>query len=318
MNLPASISLDLDNLWSYMKIHGDEGWDQYPSYLDTLVDVVLERLRRHGLTITVFIVGQDAALDKNAAALKKIAEAGHEIGNHSLSHEPWFHRYSYDEAEREIAASEDHIFAATGQRPRGYRGPGFSLSEDALRILCRRGYRYDCSTFPTFIGPLARAYYFWNTRDMPSEERDKRDQLYGTVAEGMRPLRPYLWDLGEGELLEIPVTTMPLMRVPIHMSYLIYLASFSKTLFRAYLRASLMMCRASGVELSFLLHPLDFLGGDAVSELSFFPGMSRSTDDKLRLLDEALHAIASHFTPMTMIDHADRAMSNGKLQRRKP
>ena len=39
MNPPASISLDLDNLWSYMKIHGDAGWDDYPSYLDTLVDL---------------------------------------------------------------------------------------------------------------------------------------------------------------------------------------------------------------------------------------------------------------------------------------
>ncbi len=316
MKPPASISLDLDNLWSYMKIHGDAGWEDFPSYLDTLVDVVLERLDRHGLTITVFIVGQDAALDKNRAALQKLAAAGHEIGNHSLSHEPWFHRYAYHEAEREIAASEEAILAATGQRPRGYRGPGFSLSEDALHILARRGYRYDCSTFPTFIGPLARAYYFWNTRHMPAEERDKRDQLYGTVAEGMRPLRPYLWDLGDGELLEIPVTTMPLARVPIHMSYLIYLAGFSRALFRAYLQASLAMCRAAGVELSFLLHPLDFLGGDAVSELSFFPGMQRSTADKLRLLDEALDAILSRFTPMTMIAHADRAMSNGVLPRR--
>src|SRR6185295_9124655 len=30
-----SLGLDLDNLWSYMKIHGDAGWDQYPSYLET-------------------------------------------------------------------------------------------------------------------------------------------------------------------------------------------------------------------------------------------------------------------------------------------
>ena len=33
----ASISLDLDNQWSYMKIHGDEGWDSYPSYFDIFV-----------------------------------------------------------------------------------------------------------------------------------------------------------------------------------------------------------------------------------------------------------------------------------------
>ena len=90
----ASISLDLDNLWSYMKIHGDAGWDEYPSYLDALVPIVTDRLRRHDLTITVFIVGQDAAIERNHGALRALAEQGHEIGNHSLSHEPWFHEYT--------------------------------------------------------------------------------------------------------------------------------------------------------------------------------------------------------------------------------
>ena len=33
----ASISLDLDNQWSYMKTHGDPGWESFPSYLDAFV-----------------------------------------------------------------------------------------------------------------------------------------------------------------------------------------------------------------------------------------------------------------------------------------
>ena len=57
----ASLSLDLDNQWSYMKTHGDEGWDSFPSYLDLLVPRVLETLDKHALQITFFIVGQDAA-----------------------------------------------------------------------------------------------------------------------------------------------------------------------------------------------------------------------------------------------------------------
>ena len=40
----ASLSLDLDNKWSYMKTHGDAGWDSYPSYIDTFVPRVLEFL----------------------------------------------------------------------------------------------------------------------------------------------------------------------------------------------------------------------------------------------------------------------------------
>lgn len=33
----ASLSFDLDNQWSYMKTHGDPGWDTFPSYLDLVV-----------------------------------------------------------------------------------------------------------------------------------------------------------------------------------------------------------------------------------------------------------------------------------------
>ena len=75
----ASLSLDLDNKWSYMKTHGDAGWESLPSYLDVCVPRVLKFLKERDLQITFFIVGQDAALDKNSKAIGQIAEAGHEI-----------------------------------------------------------------------------------------------------------------------------------------------------------------------------------------------------------------------------------------------
>jgi hypothetical protein len=315
----TSVSLDLDNLWSYMKIHGDAGWQDYPSYLERLVAVVGQCLRRHRLTITVFVVGQDAALPCNRDALAELAGQGHEIGNHSLSHEPWFHTYSFAEAEREIALAEEHIERATGVRPRGYRGPGFSLSRDVLTILAARGYLYDASTFPTFLGPLARAYYFWNSRGMAPEERRKRKQLYGTARDGLRPIHPYHWRLDGGrQLLEIPVTTMPVARLPVHMSYLIYLAGLSRPAFRAYLRTALAMCRAGRIEPSFLLHPLDFLGGDQVKELAFFPGMNQATSAKLELFDEVMTALTGRFQPVTMREHAAALLAAGVPRSRTP
>ncbi len=308
---PASLSLDFDNLWTYMKIHGDAGWESFPSYLDTLVPIVLDRLKRHGLTITCFLVGQDAALDRNREALAELARQGHEIANHSFSHEPWFHEYDRARVEQEIMSAEEHIERVTGQRPRGFRGPGFSLSRDAVLVLERRGYDYDASTLPTFLGPLARAYYFWTTRDMPEEERRKRRKLYGSVKDGLRPLKPYLWP---GGLLEIPVTTMPVLRVPFHLSYLVYLAGYSRTAFRAHLRLALALCRLRGVQPSFLLHPLDFLGGDRVKELSFFPGMAMPTERKLELFDEAIGILGSAFRLVTMEEHAHIARQSGPLR----
>src|SRR5262245_13376842 len=101
MNPTATLSFDLDNKWTYMKIHGDSGWESFPSYLGNLVPRVLDLLTERELTITFFIVGQDAAIDSNGVALRSIAAAGHELGNHSYSHEPWFHLYGEPETERE-------------------------------------------------------------------------------------------------------------------------------------------------------------------------------------------------------------------------
>jgi peptidoglycan/xylan/chitin deacetylase (PgdA/CDA1 family) len=314
----ASISLDLDNLWSYLKIHGDAGWASFPSYLDPLADIVLDRLRAHDLKVTVFVVGQDAALPQNARALAAIAGAGHEIGNHSFSHEPWFHTYSYEKVQSEISEAETFIERATGQRPRGFRGPGFSLSADTLRVLADRDYLYDASTFPTFVGPVARAYYFFGSGDLSKEEREKRKQLFGSVRDGLRDIRPYLWNVSRGDgrpLLEIPVTTLPIARVPIHMSYIVYLALYSERLARAYLQAALALLRRAHLDLSFLLHPLDFLGTDRVKGLAFFPGMRATTDFKLRLFDQVAALIKSTFEPVTMGEHARVLLDRGHLVR---
>ncbi len=98
----ASLSLDLDNQWSYMKTHGDIGWETFPSYLDIVIPRVLDFLKDRNLKITFFIVGQDAALEKNHDALRLLTEAGHEVGNHSFNHEPWLHQYSEESVESEI------------------------------------------------------------------------------------------------------------------------------------------------------------------------------------------------------------------------
>jgi peptidoglycan-N-acetylglucosamine deacetylase len=305
-----SLGIDLDNLWSYMKIHGDRGWEGHPSYLDALAPLLIETLKRHGLTASIFVVGQDAALDRNGGALRALAEAGHEIGNHSYHHEPWLHLYSRPEIEDELKRAEEAIERATGRRTRGFRGPGYSLSGDTLRVLVDRGYLYDCSTLPTFLGPLARAYYFWKSRGMPEEERAKRRKLFGSLRDGLQPIRPYTWSVDGRPLVEIPVTTMPIVRVPFHMSYLLYLSEYSRLAARAHLGTALALCRMGGVTPSFLLHPLDFLGCDKVRELAFFPGMDMHTAAKVERLDAALESVQRSFEVVTLERHA-RAVAEG-------
>lgn len=295
MGKPAgSLSVDLDNQWSYMKSGGIAGWQDFPSYLEIAVPRMMSAFDKRGIKVTVFVVGQDAALPKNRAVLRSIAEAGHEIGNHSFHHEPWLNLKSGAEIAAELRAAHDAISVATGVVPSGFRGPGFSLSRGVLDAVAGLGYGYDASTFPTFVGPLARAYYFV-TSSFDAEQRAERARLFGSVSDGLRPLSPYRWRLADRALIEMPVTTFPFVRMPFHFSYLSFAAGYSAPGALTYFRAALLACRAEGIAPSFLLHPLDFLGGEEVPILSGFPGMKLNRARKQRLMDQVLDLLCEQF-----------------------
>lgn len=295
----ASLSLDLDNLWSYLKVHGDAGWSSYPSYLAHAVPRMLGVLADARLYITFFVVGADAARAENREALRAIAGAGHEVGNHSYHHEPWIASANERDAYDELTRAHDAIFEATGREPRGFRGPGFACSQPLLSALARLNYAYDASRLPTFIGPLARWYYF-RTSSLTAEQRNERSALFGAWHDVLTKNCPHVVRTPRGTLMEIPVTTMPGARIPIHFSYLHYIAGRSPKAAERYFASALELCRLTGTSPSLLLHPLDMLGYDDAPQLRFFPGMDARGGDKIELTLRFLNMLKARFdvTPM--------------------
>jgi len=313
----ASISLDLDNQWTYMKIHGDEGWDKYPSYFNIFVPHVLDVLDELDLKITFFIVGKDTESEENNKYLRMITERGHEVGNHSYHHESWLQTYSYEKIEKEIREAEEAIEGVTGQRTTGFRGPGFSWSKDLLKVLESRGYKFDASTLPTYLGPLARMYYFKKS-DLSKEQKKARMELFGKFSEGFRKLKPYKWDLGEGKsITEIPVTTMPIFKLPIHLSYLIYLGNISTPLMKLYLNTAIKMCKITNTTISFLLHPLDLIGGDQITQLAFFPGMNVGSGKKVEVFKNVIMILKKNFEVVNMSGHVRFIEESTKIELKK-
>lgn len=313
----ASLSCDLDDKWSYMKTHGDRGWETFPSYLEIVVPRILRMFSERSLSATFFIVGQDAVLKHNGQLLRRIGDSSHEVGNHSFKHEPWLHLYSKPEIASELTLAEEAIERATGQRPVGFRGPGYSLSEATLSELAGRGYRYDASTFPTFLTPLVRMYYFTTARFSPEEKR-RRKALGGTFRDGLRPNRPYWWQIDGKQLCEIPVTTLPFIRTPMHMSYLFGLRRFSAGLALRYFDLALRLCRLTKVEPSLVFHPTDFLGRDDAQGLEFIPGMGLSRSLKLAFVGQVLDRLGEGFRVTTVAEHAAAAVQRPALQALQP
>ena len=312
----AALSIDLDDLWAYMKTAGLPGWQEHPSYLAIAIPRIRAIFERHGVRLTVFVVGRDARRRENREGLAGLAADGHEIGNHSFEHESWLSRRPRHVIAADLEAAEEAIAQATGRRPVGFRAPSFGLSHNLLSVLAERGYLYDASTFPTFLGPLARAYY--NLRSGPgSGVSDNRKLLFGSIRDGLRPITPYVWEIGGRSLIEMPVTTFPGFRAPVHFTYLIFLAGLSPLLAESYLRTALAACRLAGVAPSLVLHPLEFLDAQEAPALRFFPGMGIPLAVKLGLVERALRLLTDGFEVVPMREHAER-VARTRLRSRRP
>ncbi|MGD1879272.1 MAG: polysaccharide deacetylase family protein [Kiloniellaceae bacterium] len=309
----ATLSVDLDNLWCYQRSFGLAGWQNYPSFVERALPRLLEVLDGLDLRVTLFIIGRDAERAPIRALLREAVERGHEAGNHSYDHDPQMNRWPAARIRDEVARAGAAVEAATGQRPRGFRGPAYAMSPALLEALVSLGYAYDASSFPNSVGTIARAYH--RKRLATAADAASATPLYGSMADAWQPLRPYLWTLAQRELVEVPVTTLPLLRVPFHGTYLHHLADRSPRLAAAYFRTALGLCRLRGVPPSFLLHLTDVLGCDDCPDLDYLPGMRRSGAEKAVFLADLLTVYRKRFQGTPLGDYVVGLTAGRRLDR---
>jgi peptidoglycan/xylan/chitin deacetylase (PgdA/CDA1 family) len=109
--------------------------------------IVLEELARLGLQATFFVEGLNA--EAYPEALRKIAEAGHEVAYHAWRHEDWS---ALDQVEEEANLDQGlQAMRAIGLTVAGFRPPGGLLGEDTLTLLRERDLNY-CSPAGTGAG----------------------------------------------------------------------------------------------------------------------------------------------------------------------
>jgi hypothetical protein len=302
MKLRATLSLDLDDAWTYLRAAGRGDWTTTPTVVPLVCERITEFMRGLGQELTLFVVGRDLGDPVKVQAVAGTLAAGHEVGCHSFDHRPDFATLAEDELREEIDGCAREIERHFGRRPQGFRAPGYARHPASRRVLRELGFAYDGSTLPTFLGPVCRAYYFFQS-GMSREERKKRAAMYGGLRDALAPNRARLRTDGR-PLLEIPVTTWPVLRSPMHMSYAIWLARRSRRLALGYVRAGLAACRLFRVEPSYLLHSLDFVGRGEHPDLDFFPGMDRGWDEKRALMAEVIGMLQDGFRLMPMDAYA--------------
>jgi polysaccharide deacetylase family protein (PEP-CTERM system associated) len=111
-------------------------------------DLVLEMLAQHDHKGTFFVLSSTAR--EHPDILHRIAQAGHDIGSHGLSHD-LIYEMSLERFRDETRTSIRDIEDCVGVSIRSYRAAYFSITKQslwALDILVEEGVRFDSSIFP--------------------------------------------------------------------------------------------------------------------------------------------------------------------------
>jgi hypothetical protein len=256
----ASISVDLDSLPHYCRIHGlpetllDESARRLayaiavPRYLALLADLQVPA--------TFFAIGEDLADPQAAAALKDARGRGVEVGNHTFSHDYALTRLPPEAMALEVRRGSEAIAEAVGAPPVGFRAPGYTLNAALYRVLEDDGYLYDSSVFP------AAPYYAVKAAVMgalalarrPSRAILDTPRVLAAPGTPYRPDSAQPYRRGDGQVLELPMTTTVVGRAPFY-------GTLAAALPRPLVRATYWAARRTPL-FNFELHAVDVLGAE--------------------------------------------------------
>jgi peptidoglycan-N-acetylglucosamine deacetylase len=306
----GTLQVDVDDLWVYYESIGlpTPGDAPAQAYLEG-IPRLLDLFDRFGVRATFFVCGRD--LPAQTQTVMEMTRRGHEVANHSTGHRNGFARLSPAEKRADIAATGVLIAQATGQRPVGFKSPGFSFSPDLLEVLADLGYLYDSSLLPTPYAPLLRSLY----RGLSARTIDPTH--FGQAINGLAPLTPYRPDSArpyrragsEGAVMrktqdttaktstrdpevvqttafwEAPVTAMPFTRLPMHSTFVLRSGRWLFDL-------GMVLVRARGVPINYLLHAADVLEAVADPALASYGFLMQPWAKKRPLYEHMLETLS--------------------------
>ncbi|MFL5319622.1 MAG: polysaccharide deacetylase family protein [Myxococcaceae bacterium] len=303
----AAISVDLDSLPHYCRIHGlpESLLDDRARGLvyKTAVPRFRELFQSASVPATFFAIGEDLESEENRAAMASAHQSGVEIANHSYSHDYALSRKSVSEISADVRKGAALIERATGQRPKGFRAPGYTLSSAMYRALLEEGVAWDSSVFPAVPYYAAKAMVMGALAAVGRPSKSVLDTprvlLAPTVPYHPDPEAPY--SRGGGAALELPVTVSPGLRLP-------FIGTFAVMMPNAVVKATYGTLK--GVELfNFELHGVDVLSAsDGIPDelVRVQRDLRIPVERKLERLGEIFTWLRRDFDAVTLTQAAER------------
>ena len=220
-----ALTIDLEDWYHGLTrtMHTPERWPSLTPRAEESTAHLLDLLAEEGVHATFFVLGDLAR--QSPALVRRIAEAGHELGSHGYSHRP-IRGLTPAEFREELDRTGDLIAQASGAAVLGFRAPQFSIDQRcpwAFQVLVEAGYHYDSSVFPV------------------------KTLLYGYPGANRQPYRP----LPDADLVEYPLATVRLAGVTLPVAGGVY----NRWLPAHFTRWAVRRLNCQGVAAVLYLHP---------------------------------------------------------------
>ncbi|MCZ6799026.1 MAG: DUF3473 domain-containing protein [Nitrospirae bacterium] len=258
-------------------------WGSLESRVEQNMDLILGHLDAYQVKATMFVLGWVA--EKCPSLIRRLVDAGHEIGSHGYNHE-LISVQTPEQFREDVRRAKGVLEDISGKQVLGYRAPTFSVTEEtiwALSILVEEGYGYDSSIFPVV-----------------------HDQ-YGIP--GANP-SPHLLSTKSGSIWEVPPSTCQLAGVRLPIAGGGYFRLFPYWVLAWLLRK----VEAEGETLVMYLHPWEFDGaqprmnGPVLSRFRHYLNLSKTESRFVRLLqDFQFGPIREVISPIRQLFHSSHA-----------
>jgi len=151
MSITNVFSVDVEDYFQVeaMKNNVDfNDWSTFECRVEKNTDLILQLLDDKNTKGTFFVLGWIAKYYPNI--VKRIAEQGHEIASHGMSHQ-LIYKQNKDVFLKETKDSKSLLQDLSQQEVMGYRAATYSITKQslwALDVLYDLGFQYDSSIFP--------------------------------------------------------------------------------------------------------------------------------------------------------------------------
>lgn len=271
--------------YALIQVDCDREWENINVSV-RILSIIKRIFERYHIKSTFFVVGNDLQDKGYRKIIQELVEDGYEIANHTTSHLKNFTTLNYSLKQKEIYQCHN-LIKDLGYNPYGFRTPHFGLDKDIVKILGELGYIYDSSIIPT------SAYNYINK----IKSYINKEDIYIKS-----PCPKDMWrTIKASSLYEVPITVMPLLKIPFH-------ASYAMTLPRviSYLCSRILINNKNNTNnvLTYVFHLNDLCPGTYLKSKEF--RLFQKLEERIKFFEWICREIAQSYSPITTIEYVQK------------